>query len=231
MCWQPTNCNFCQNLPCMRNGVQNPSGEIVNWPPTKKYVPKIVVIALTVLSDFVPNEDHNSPFHKATLLAKIDDPLTLEKEPPISKVFGPFIARAETIVPTPPLTPLFVEFDPNILHEEKSQEAILLAEIDPPSTLENEPPTNKLFVPFIARALTWPLTPLFVKFVPKKFHEFPSQDAILLAKIDPPATLVNEPPTNKLFVPFIARAQTGPLIPLFVEFPNAFHEFPSQDAT
>ena len=50
---------------------------------------------------------------------------------------------------------------------------------------------------------------LFVEFVPNIFHEFPSQDAILLAEIEYPSTLVNEPPTtNKLFVPFIARAFT-----------------------
>ena len=62
------------------------------------------------------------------------------------------------------LAPLFVESDPNIFHEFPFQEATLDAFSEDPATLENEPPTNKLFVPFIARILTLPITPLFVEF-------------------------------------------------------------------
>ena len=53
------------------------------------------------------------------------------------------------------------------------------------STVENPPPTNKLFVPFIAREVTLVFAPI-IKFFGNGDQEFPFQEAILLAEIDPP---------------------------------------------
>ena len=124
-----------------------------------------------------------------------------------------------------------------------------MAEINPPSTFVNEPPTNNLFVGgsftsvdgnsisanniaswdgnswnilgtnstnngvngYVSALAMNGTNQLFVEFGPNILHEFPSQDAILLAEINDPSTLVNEPPTNKLFVPFIATTRINML--------------------